>query len=75
MRVMQLRLDKNHESVIDKKIFDQNVSYLSEPTQGLIIRNVFFYIGNSPWGAYDKNMRFQEEQLEPVQVRKVKLRP
>lgn len=75
MRVMQLLLDPKQESVVDQKAIDQNCRYLNEPTQGFLYNNTFFYIANSPWGAYDEEMNFKPERENHIQVRKMKLRP
>lgn len=73
MRVMRLILDKKQDQVIDRKIIDQNQSYLNEPTQGFIFKKAFYFLANSPWGAYDKKMNFLPEQVRSIQVRKLKL--
>ncbi len=74
MRVMRLYLDSKKEKVEDWSIIDQNLSVLNEPTQGVLLKDAFYYIANSPWQAYDKEMQLQSNLLRPIQIRKYDLK-
>lgn len=41
---------------------------MNEPTLGMIHEGVFYFVANSPWGAYDKENQLIEEKLKPVEI-------
>ncbi len=56
-RVIKYQLNKSGNAIIGKEIISQ-AGVLGEPTQGVFVNDQFFYITNSPWGAYDKDGNF-----------------
>ena len=56
-RVMIYQLDGDR--VIGSEIIAQGGESLNEPTQGVIVDNEFYFIGNSPWTAYAEDGTFQ----------------
>lgn len=73
MRVMRLFLNSRQDQAVEWSIIDQNLSYLNEPTQGVLLNDTFYYIANSPWPAYDDNGKLRSDRLAPVQIRKFRL--
>lgn len=74
MRVVRFSLSENQNEITGFSILDQNVGFLDEPTQGMLVKDEFYYISNSPWGLYDKENRFPDTKPYVLQIRKVFVR-
>lgn len=63
-RVIRYFLDDSDTYLTNKEVISQG-GLLGEPTQGAFVNRRFYYLANSPWGAYDKNGQFnpKEKQL------------
>lgn len=57
-RVVKYQLDTSENQIVNKQILAQ-AGLLDEPTQGTFIGNTFYYIANSPWGAYNEETGFK----------------
>lgn len=73
-RVVRYHLDKKGEQVISFEFIDKALPEYGEPTLGMIHKNEFYYIANSPWGAYDDEKQQILAQLEKPLVLKVSLK-
>lgn len=60
MRFYQFQLDRKGTKIESTKLVDQ-AGILNEPTTGTFTKDQFFFIANSPWGAYDKTRNFNPE--------------
>ncbi len=61
-RVAQYYLDKSGMAIIDHKYLDKARDELNEPTLGVLVKGSFYYVANSPWGAY-KDGEFDQSGL------------
>lgn len=59
-RVVKYQLAQSGDSIVGKEILGQG-GKLGEPTQGVWLKDKFYFIMNSPWGAYDKDGNFNPE--------------
>ncbi|WP_020530621.1 hypothetical protein [Flexithrix dorotheae] len=72
-RVSQFFLDDKFEKVKKAVPLVRAVEHYEEPTLGVIVKNDFIFVANSPWAAYDKDKNLKEDLVaEPIIV-KVKL--
>ena len=72
-QIVKFELDNLGNSLEDFAYLDKALSVLNEPTLGTIVNNTFYYIANSPWGAYDKSNKQISEKLSKPLILKVKL--
>lgn len=56
-RVVRYELSKDGKRIVGKEVIAQGGS-LGEPTQGVWRDGEFYFIMNSPWGAYDRDGNF-----------------
>ncbi|WP_436517142.1 TPR end-of-group domain-containing protein [Ekhidna sp. To15] len=59
-RIVRYQLSSDEDKIIAKKTLGQ-AGTLGEPTQGVWIKDKFYFIMNSPWGAYDKDGNFSPD--------------
>ncbi|MDN5202303.1 hypothetical protein QQ008_13035 [Fulvivirgaceae bacterium BMA10] len=71
MRVVRFFLNGAGNQIESIENLDYAREELNEPTLGTIIDNTFFYIANSPWGAYDRNGNFDEIKASIPAVYKI----
>jgi hypothetical protein len=73
-RIIRLHLDKSLRAVERLEILEANNPLFDEPTLGVRVRDAFYYIANSQWGAVDEKGQLApaEKLREPV-ILKVKL--
>lgn len=60
-RVVQYNLSEDGSTIVSKETISQ-AGVLGEPTQGVFVDETFFYITNSPWGAYDADGNFNPQE-------------
>jgi REP element-mobilizing transposase RayT len=72
-RVRKYQLNSEENKITKHIIYEQNNPNLNEPTQGLIYLNEFYYIGNSPWAAYDEKGQFNLESVNETIIYKVRI--
>ncbi len=61
-RVVRLFLNKAFDQVLRVEIVEANHPSFDEPTLGVLVKDSFYYIANSQWGAID-----EKGQLAPVE--------
>ena len=73
-RLVRLYLNKRFDQVLRVEIMEANHPLFDEPTLGVLVKDTFYYIANSQWGAIDQKgqLASTEKLREPV-VLKVKL--
>lgn len=73
-RLVRLILNKDATHIERLEVIEANHPLHDEPTLGVLVKDTFYYIANSQWGAIDKNghLAAPDKLLEPV-VLKVKL--
>jgi hypothetical protein len=73
-RVVRLFLNKRMDQVLRFEIIEANHPLFDEPTLGVIVKDTFYYIANSQWGAIDEKgqLASSDKLREPV-ILKMKL--
>lgn len=73
-RIVRLVLNSDATRVEKLEVIEANHPLHDELTLGVLVKDTFYYIANSQWGAIDKNGRLAppDKLLEPV-ILKVKL--
>ena len=73
-RVVRLFLNKNHQGISHWKVVEANNPAFDEPTLGVLVKDTFYYIANSQWGAIDrKGQLAQPDKLREPIILKTKL--
>lgn len=72
-RVSRFKLSADAKSIESVEYLDKAIPALDEPTLGVIVGTDFYYVANSPWGAY-KDGKLETKELGDNQVRKIKLK-
>jgi hypothetical protein len=52
-RVVFFRLDPSLQTVISESVIERSTPTLGDPTHGVVVRDIFYYIANSGWSALD----------------------
>jgi outer membrane protein assembly factor BamB len=74
MRVTRYFLNNTQQEITHTKILDRGHPAFQEPTNGCVVGNTLYYIGNSQWGGYDENHRLKPlDQLQDVVILKAGL--
>jgi hypothetical protein len=73
-RIVRLTLNKALTRVDGFQVLEANNPLFDEPTLGVLVKDNFYFIANSQWGAIDKNGQLApEDQLRDPVVLKLKL--
>ncbi len=72
-KVIQYLLDDEGENIVGQRTINRGGPSLGEPTLGQIKDGYFYYIANSPWGAYDEDKKLLIEKIAPLEIRRIKL--
>ena len=72
-RVVQYFLDETGQSILLERVINRGGESLGEPTLGQVKDGYFYYLANSPWGAYDDDMNLLEAEVQPIEIRRIKL--
>ncbi|PIQ48877.1 MAG: hypothetical protein COW03_08185, partial [Cytophagales bacterium CG12_big_fil_rev_8_21_14_0_65_40_12] len=72
-RVMQYFLDDTGDRILFGRIINQGGPSLGEPTLGQVKDGYFYYLANSPWGAYNENRELDLALVKPIEIRRIKL--
>ncbi len=72
-RIIQYFLDETGDNILMERIINRGGDSLGEPTNGLVKDGYFYYIANSPWGAYDENKEIDPSKVKPLEIRRIKL--
>ncbi len=72
--VTELQLDKSFTQVKSAQMIERGTATLGDPTHGVMVNGVFYYIANSGWNAIDEhgNLRVGGS-LTPAKIMRVKL--
>lgn len=73
-RVSRFFLDKSGKSILKDEVVMRNIPELNEPTLGVVWNSAFYFISNSPWGAYDRQSNFNPELAQKPLIMKYKLK-
>lgn len=73
-RITRVYLDVQDIKIRDYEYLEKNNPVLDEPTLGTIVNDLFYYVGNSPWGKYDSEGNLPEtEDSEKSLILKIRL--
>jgi sugar lactone lactonase YvrE len=73
-RVVRFFLSKNHERIERAEVIEANNPFFNEPTLGVLVRDIFYYVANSQWGSFNKDGTiFPPEKLQEPIIMRVKL--
>jgi sugar lactone lactonase YvrE len=60
-RVVQFTLDKAQTSATSYKVIEANNPLFNEPTLGVLVQGILYYVANSSWGAYKKGVLITDD--------------
>lgn len=73
-RVVRLFLNKSRQGISHWEIIEANNPAFDEPTLGVLVKDTFYYIANSQWGAIDRKGQLTEpDKLRVPVILKTKL--
>ena len=75
-RVIEISLADDHNSVAGVEVLEQAHAYFSEPTNGVIVGDEFYFIANSGWAEFGNIENITSEMLEnlaPTKIMKINL--
>lgn len=72
-RVVQYFLSDDGLSIDLERVINRGGESLGEPTLGQVKDGYFYYLANSPWGAYDEEMNLLVDKVKPIEIRRIKL--
>lgn len=72
-RVMQYFLNDTGLTIDMERVINRGGESLGEPTLGQVKDGYFYYLANSPWGAYDEDKNLIIEKVRPIEIRRIKL--
>jgi hypothetical protein len=73
-RVIRLYLDKNRTRLTRFETIEANNPVFDEPTLGVVVKDSFYFVANSQWGAIDRTGQLaSEDKLREPTVLKLKL--
>ncbi|WP_420386993.1 hypothetical protein [Roseivirga sp.] len=72
-RVMQYFLNETGLTIDMERVINRGGESLGEPTLGQVKDGYFYYLANSPWGAYDEDKNLIAEKVRPIEIRRIKL--
>ena len=73
-RVVKYTLDSQGERVVSYEFVEKALPEMNEPTLGVVHKDNFYYIVNSPWGAYDRENNFLPAKADSPKVRMINLK-
>jgi len=71
-QVVQFTLGEE-QTISSFKYLDKALPEMGEPTLGTFNKNKFFYVANSPWGAYDENKNLLPDKVQKGIILKLTL--
>jgi sugar lactone lactonase YvrE len=73
-RVVRIFLNKDQTGVARFETLEANNPVFDEPTLGVVVKDSFYFVANSQWGAIDRTGRLApEEKLKEPTILKLKL--
>lgn len=68
-RVISFGLDQGLSKVVSERIIERSTPSAGDPTHGVIVGNVFYFIANSGWNALDESGRIKPgEKMTPALI-------
>lgn len=75
-RLIHLYLNQNLTSIEKMEVLEVNSQLMTEPTLGVLVKDLFYFIGNSQWGSFDQEGKmYPLEKLQEPVILKAKLKP
>ncbi len=74
LRVCRYYLSNDQSRITRMEFIEKATGDLGEPTLGVLSGDTFYFIANSPWGAYNKNHQFDASKAQKPVVRKYELK-
>nr|WP_321236457.1 SMP-30/gluconolactonase/LRE family protein [uncultured Psychroserpens sp.] len=72
--VQKFILNDNLDQIVGSKLLEVNHPMMNNPTTGVMINDMFFYISNAQFGSFDKDGKlFPMEQLYEPTILKIKI--
>ncbi|MFY0592335.1 hypothetical protein [Roseivirga sp.] len=72
-KVMRYYLNESGDVIEREEVINRGGASLGEPTLGQVKDGYFYYLANSPWGAYDLKYNLDIEKIKPIEIRRYKL--
>ena len=72
-KVMRYFLNDAQRTIVREEVINRGGASLGEPTLGQIKDGYFYYLANSPWGAYDLEHNLDLSKTSPIEIRRYKL--
>lgn len=73
LRVCRYYLNDDQTRITRMEFIEKATDNLGEPTLGLVSGDTFYFIANSPWGAYDRKHQFDASKAQKPAVRKYEM--
>ncbi len=73
-RVCRYYLNDDRTRITRIEFIEKATENLGEPTLGAVSGDTFYFIANSPWGAYDRKHQFDASKAKKPAVRKYELK-
>ncbi len=74
-RVIRMKLNAEHTSIVSWEILELNNPQFNEPTLGTIIKDDFYFVANSQWGNFTLDGKIlPAEKFEEPLILKIKLK-
>ncbi|OEK04962.1 hypothetical protein [Roseivirga misakiensis] len=72
-KVMRYFMNQSGRVIEREEVINRGGASLGEPTLGQIKDGYFYYLANSPWGAYDLEFNLDLSKTKPIEIRRFKL--
>lgn len=72
-RVVQYFLNESGNYIDLERVINRGGKTLGEPTLGQVKDGYFYYLANSPWGAYGEDRMLIPDRVKPIVIRRIKL--
>ena len=73
LRVCRYYLNNDQTRITRMEFVEKATENLGEPTLGVVSGDTFYFIANSPWGAYDRKHQFDVSKAQKPVVRKYEM--
>lgn len=73
LRVCRYYLNDDQTRITRMEFVEKATDALGEPTLGVVSGDTFYFIANSPWGAYDRKHQFDASKAQKPVIRKYEM--
>ena len=73
LRACRYYLNNDQTRITKMEFVEKATDNLGEPTLGVVSGDTFYFIANSPWGAYDRKHQFDASKAQKPVVRKYEM--